>query len=48
VKTIDLDINGKEEYDLYLLDEEHDMDNVGVLKKGDVLKLKHNTAVLLK
>ncbi len=47
-KIIELDLNGKDEYDIYLLDEEHDMDKVGVLKKGDSLKLKHNTAVLLK
>ncbi len=48
-KIIDLEINdGKEQYEIYLLDEEHNMEKVGTYKKGRHLKIKHNTVMLLK
>ena len=47
-KIIELDLNGKDEYDIYLLDEEHDCEKVGTYKKGEQLKIKHNTVILLK
>ncbi|MBQ6708340.1 MAG: hypothetical protein IJM97_05260 [Clostridia bacterium] len=48
IKTIDLDINGKEEYDLYILDEDHNYEKVGAYKKGTPLNIKHNTVIMLK
>jgi len=48
-KIIDLEINdGKEQYEIYLLDEEHNCENVGIYRNGTQLKIKHNTVVLLK
>ena len=49
VKTTDLDITGgKEEYEIYLLDEDNNADKVGIYKKGTPLEIKHNTVILLK